>query len=270
MVHSLPPSFGCPSILSTFEPMPSMCAPIWLSKWHSSCTWGSEAAWRMIVSPWARLAAMMAFSVPVTLASSSQMLAPRSPLVCILNRSLNSTLAPNASRARRCVSTRRRPMRSPPGSVSSISPARASIGPNKVSEPRISLKRSGSGQVERISPARIVTEWVSCLSIVTPRSSNRVIMVRTSPMLGRLCSVTGSSVSSVAARIGKAAFLLPLGVMVPHRGTPPWMMNCSMTLLLVWICGGRLPKWLYLGQKLLVNEPYPLLEPLCDLWLGLV
>ena len=37
--------------VSTFEPMPSIVAPIEHSRWHRSCTCGSQAAFRMIVVP---------------------------------------------------------------------------------------------------------------------------------------------------------------------------------------------------------------------------
>jgi len=45
-----------------------------------------------------------------------------------------------------------------------------------------------------------------------------------------LRSTTGSSVSRHAARIGKAAFLLPDGVRVPFNGVPPLIINCSISL----------------------------------------
>ena len=59
-----------PCTIRTFEPMPSIVAPIEHSRLHRSCTCGSQAAFRMIVVPLASTAAMTAFSVPVTDASS--------------------------------------------------------------------------------------------------------------------------------------------------------------------------------------------------------
>jgi hypothetical protein len=38
----------------------------------------------------------------------------------------------------------------------------------------------------------------------------------------------GSSVSKQAARRGRAAFLLPEGIIVPESGTPPSIINFSM------------------------------------------
>ena len=46
-------------------------------------------------------------------------------------------------------------------------------------------------------------------------------MTCTSSISGRLRRVTGSPVSRVAARQGKAAFLLPLARRLPRRGWPP-------------------------------------------------
>ena len=59
--------------------MPSMCEPIDCRSSHSSCTCGSHAAFTIVVRPSASAAAMSAFSVPVTDASSRKSSAPRSP-----------------------------------------------------------------------------------------------------------------------------------------------------------------------------------------------
>jgi len=54
------------------------------------------------------------------------------------------------------------------------------------------------------------------------------IITCTSSISGRLSSTTGSSVSSVAARQGSAAFLLPLGRKAPFSGWPPSIRYLSM------------------------------------------
>ncbi len=74
-----PPSDSTPWMVSTFDPMPSMRAPIAVRRWHRSCTWGSQAAFAIVVLPRASTAAMTAFSVPVTDASSRYRSAPRRP-----------------------------------------------------------------------------------------------------------------------------------------------------------------------------------------------
>ena len=55
-------------------------------------------------------------------------------------------------------------------------------------------------------------------------------MASTSRMRGTLSSVTGSAVSTHAARIGRAAFLFPAGRTVPESGTPPSMRKVSMVV----------------------------------------
>src|SRR3712207_8866057 len=47
-------------------------------------------------------------------------------------------------------------------------------------------------------------------------------------MRGTLRTTTSSAVSAEAARMGRAAFLLPAGVTVPDNGLPPSMTNFSM------------------------------------------
>src|SRR4051812_22847493 len=50
-------------------------------------------------------------------------------------------------------------------------------------------------------------------------------------MRGRLAISTGSSVSSVAARIGRAPFLFPAARTRPERGRPPSITNDSVACL---------------------------------------
>ena len=52
------------------------------------------------------------------------------------------------------------------------------------------------------------------------------------PERGTFSGVTGWSVSSAAATIGRAAFLFPDGVMDPQRRCPPSTMNCTAAILL--------------------------------------
>ena len=89
-------------------------------------------------------AAIRAFSVPVTLGSSRKISAPMSCLASISYRSPTSTVAPSRSRARTWVSTRRRPITSPPGGGSWTEPNRASNGPARRIDARIRAQSSGS------------------------------------------------------------------------------------------------------------------------------
>ena len=83
IVHSPPCSRSTPWMRRTFDSMPSIWAPSETRKRQRSCTCGSQAAFPIVVSPGVRTAAITAFSVAITLASSRKISAPRSPSVCI-------------------------------------------------------------------------------------------------------------------------------------------------------------------------------------------
>ena len=62
----------------------------------------------------------------------------------------------------------------------------------------------------------------------TPRRSRSAIWASVSRIRGTRCRSSSSSVRRQAARIGRAAFLLPAAVTSPQSGVPPWMTNFSM------------------------------------------
>ena len=190
---------------------------------------GSDAALRMVVVPLASTAAMIVFSVAVTLASSRRISAPWSFSALKSKTPLNRNFAPSFSRASTCVSTRRRPITSPPGGGSSRSPKRAIIGPAIRIEARIWRHRSGSRSEGVILFAcNLQEEEFSITSISIPRLSRSFRIVCVSLILGMLCRMTGSSVRRQAAIIGNAAFLLPEGCIVPYSGLPPLITNLSI------------------------------------------
>src|SRR6266550_4106404 len=213
-----------PSIVRVLLPMPSMAAPSATRKRARSCTCGSEAALRSTVVPLARTAAISAFSVPVTLGSSRKMSAPLS-LPSSLYTSPTLTSAPRRSSARKCVSTRRRPITSPPGGGSVTRPKRASIGPASRIEARISLHSAGSSGFGSARLVSISTVLAPCHCTLAPTCCSNARSVSTSRMRGTLSIRHGPSARSVAARIGRAAFLLPAGRIVPERGRPPVTRN---------------------------------------------
>ncbi len=90
---------------------------------------------------------MTAFSVPVTLASSRKTFAPTRPAVRMVKRRFASISAPSFWNAWRCVSTRRRPITSPPGGGTIALPKRASSGPASSTDARILLHSSSSSSV---------------------------------------------------------------------------------------------------------------------------
>ena len=92
-------SIGCssstPSIVMIGVPAPWIRAPILLSTSASSSTSGSRAAFSITVRPFASAAAIMRFSLPVTVGMSSTIVAPRSRLrldldVAVLERDLGA------------------------------------------------------------------------------------------------------------------------------------------------------------------------------------
>src|SRR5437773_5684225 len=204
--------------------MPSMAAPRETRNRARSWTCGSDAALRNTVVPLARTAAIRAFSVPVTLGSSRKMSAPLS-LPSSVYASPTVTSAPSRSSARKCVSTRRRPMTSPPGGGSVTRPKRASIGPASKVEARISLLRAGSSDFGSARLVSISTVFAPCHCTLAPTCCSNARSVSTSRMRGTLSIRHGPSARSVAARMGRAAFLLPAGRIVPERGRPPVTRN---------------------------------------------
>ena len=107
-----------PWTVITFEPIPSIGAPIATSMRARSWTCGSEAALRITVGPRVSAAAISAFSVAITDGSSIRK--SHGPQAECGASDLDvvgscSTVAPSARNASRCGSSRRRPITSPPG-----------------------------------------------------------------------------------------------------------------------------------------------------------
>ena len=119
-------------------------------------------------------------------------------------------------------------MKSPPGGGILAAPKRASSGPASRNEARIWLESSSSTTGALTPAAQSLTLLSPTQSTVTPRFSSRAIWASVSRMRGTRCSSTSSSVKRQAARMGRAAFLLPATVSSPESGTPPSMTNFSM------------------------------------------
>src|SRR5579859_4462629 len=220
-----------PWTVITFEPIPSMAAPIDTSIRARSWTCGSEAALRMTVGPRVSAAAMSAFSVAITDGSSIRKSHGRSPSGASSRMSLPClTVAPSARRASRWGSSRRRPITSPPGGGIEARPKRASSGPATRNEARIRSARSASTSAHASTPEQSTetspgrSHWT-----LAPRPSSSSSSASTSRILGTFRRITSSSVSRQAARIGRAPFLFPAGRIVPESGAPPWITNFSMS-----------------------------------------
>ena len=177
--------------------------------------------------PGASTAAMTAFSVAMTDASSRKICAPTSPPAQLVALVRPRSSAPSAANAWMCGSSRRRPITSPPGGGTLARPKRASSGPASRNEARIRLASSSSASSSSARRRATRTSFGAVHSASAPRSASSSTIVSTSRIRGTFVSVTGSSVSRHAARIGSAAFLLPAARTRPQSGRPPSMTNDS-------------------------------------------
>src|SRR4029453_16243569 len=152
------------------------------------------------------------------------------------------TSAPSAANAWTCVSSRRRPMTSPPGGGAAPRPKRASSGPARRNDARISRASSASRSVFPTPSGSTRTSFGPTHSASAPRSARSSTIVSTSRMRGTFESWTSSVASTHAARIGSAAFLFPEARTVPDSGRPPSMTkDCiARAMLLAVFTGSRL------------------------------
>src|SRR5256885_5210601 len=215
--------------------MPSMRAPILPSRWQRSWTCGSRAALKISVRPSARTAASRMFSVPVPVGRSKAMRAPRNRSACATSSVADSEMvAPIWRRPRRCCSTRRAPMSSPPGRGSRALPKRPINAPSSRIVARIRPPSS--------SDTRGVDAPLASM-VIAPSPSHFA------PMLSRTCAITcvsvtrgtffrctGSLVRRAAAISGRAAFFEPLTQRSPASGSPPvifrtrsWFLSAACT-----------------------------------------
>ena len=133
--------------------MPSIRAPSETRKRQRSWTCGSQAAFEIVVRPGASVAAMTAFSVAITDASSRKMCVPRSrPCASRSGRRPRPRRRARAS-AWMCGSSRRRPITSPPGGGTLARPRRASSGPASRNDARMRLASSSSSSFVASSAA---------------------------------------------------------------------------------------------------------------------
>src|SRR5215211_4166306 len=230
MVCSPPPSRSTPSMVRRLDPIPEMRAPRPTRNRHRSWTWGSQAALPMTVVPSASTAAMTAFSVAVTDASSRNIGAPRSRPTSSSRARSKLAWTPRLRKASRWVSSRRRPITSPPGGGSRQWPVRATSGAASSTDARMRVHRTGSRVARRRPRGSMRTSLGPSRSTLAPVEATSSSMVSTSRIWGTLRSTTGSSASRQAATMGSAAFLFPDGRMVPLSGCPPLMTKLSMTL----------------------------------------
>ena len=140
-------------------------------------------------------------------------------------------------------------MTSPPGGGITARRKRASSGPASRNDALIDSASSGSSSTSWTPAAHRASSLGPRQLTRTPIAARMSIIASTSRMRGTLRTSTSSSVRTLAARIGSAAFLFPAGTIVPDSGTPPWMTNFSMSF-------GRGP--LGNGDPLTRDPPAPL------------
>src|SRR4249919_2350955 len=135
-----------------------------------------------------------------------------------------------------CTSSRRRPITSPPGGGITARPCRARSGPASRIEARMRRQRSSSSSTLRISAAWRRTSFRPSHSTSAPMSASSSSIVSTSRIRGTFASITGSSVSRQAARIGSAPFLFPAAAIRPERGWAPSITNDSANDSVTIVC----------------------------------
>ena len=210
---SAPPSLSRPCTVITFEPMPSICAPILTSRRARSWTCGSQAALPIVVGPGVNAAAISAFSVAITEGSSMNIphgFRPPAGASISIQRS-PSTPAPMSRKASRCGSSRRRPMKSPPGGGIRAWPKRARSGPASRNEARIRAARPSSIAVSVTASAWRRISFSPLQWTFTPSRSSSATWASVSLIRGTLESTTSSSVSRQAAMLRKGRVLVPGG-----------------------------------------------------------
>src|SRR6266852_6023311 len=206
--------------------MPSMWAPILPSRRQMSWTCGSRAALKISVRPSASTAASRMFSVPVTVGRSNTMRSPCSRSTwATISVAVSSMWAPIWRKPRRCCSTRRAPMSSPPGRGKRAWPNRPSIAPRRTIVARMRRPSSSGTSVPLSCPMRRTTEPSPS---DRPPSAERISAITAmSVTWGTLLRRTGSDVRSAAAISGRAAFLEPLTHRSPASCEPPVMRSAK-------------------------------------------
>src|SRR5439155_1973 len=104
-------------------------------------------------------------------------------------------------------------------------PMLARFGPASRIEARISLHSAGSSGFASVCVGSTSTVFVPDHCTFAPTCWSKASNVSTSRMRGTLSMRQGPSARSVAARIGRAAFLLPAGRIVPESERPPVTRN---------------------------------------------
>ena len=214
-----------PSIVMVLVPAPLTLAPIAFKKSARSTISGSCAAFSITLIPLANTAAIIAFSVPVTVTMSIKIRAPTSFFAVARMKPFSTcTSAPSACMALMCKFTGRAPIAQPPGKDTSAWPYLASSGPSTKIDARMVLTNSYGATVLCTPRGSAINEASSPSTNFTPICPSSAMVVVTSCRCGTLRIVTGSSGKSAAQSIGNTAFFAPEICTLPLSGTPPVML----------------------------------------------
>src|SRR5580658_8193208 len=137
-----------------------------------------------------------------------------------------------ASRPLRCWSMGRAPIAQPPGSDTRACPNLATSGPSTRTLARICFTSSYGASGRTLEPAATATSGVAT-STRRPKKRRSAAVVSMSRSAGTLRRRLAPSDSSVAQRIGSAAFFAPLMRTEPRRGPPARMRMASTTSFLL-------------------------------------
>ena len=211
-------------------PAPITCAPIRLRNAVRSVISGSRAAFSMTVSPLASTAAVSRFSVAPTLGNSSTMRVPHSALHFAWMKPCSTAIsAPIASSPRTCMSRRRLPMLSPPGSATRASPQRATSGPSTLIDARIRRTSSYGASGWSGPDVSIVSSSVPVHSTSAPTARSTSSITSRSRTRGRLRTwVTPGASSAAASCFSPEFFVAPDTLMVPDSGPDGRTRTASM------------------------------------------
>ena len=214
-------SFFTPSITRRSVPAPLILPPALIRKSHNACISGSLAAGWITVSPSAKTAAKIRFSVTPTLTKGSSCTVPRSLPALAQNPSGPSIIStPMRLSAHRCWSMGRFPITQPPGYSMATSPMRASSAPRSMIEERITPTES-AGMSHSATPHVSIRITSAFLQTRHPRLSSSRSIWYTSDISGQFTISQVPSIKSVAARIGSEAFFDPCIFVCPERQFPP-------------------------------------------------
>ena len=178
---------------------------------------GSRAAFSITVSPLASTAAVSRFSVAPTLGNSRTTRAPDRRLVrASMKPWTTESSTPIDSSPRKCMSSLRLPMLSPPGMATRASPQRASNGPSTLIDARIRVTSSYGASACSGALASMRSSAGPVHSTPAPMARSTSIITSRSATGSRLRNVVTPGASSAAA-----ICLVPAFLVAPAMRTEP-------------------------------------------------